>query len=70
MPLPWRVFTAAYAGPKSGSSEEPTYEIWFEFVSPSKCQMTLCNSQKGADWGRQRGKLGVLGTGKGLGLLG
>ena len=38
---------------------------------------TLCNSQKGADWGRQRGNLGVLGylTAQGrekkrLGLLG
>ena len=29
---------AAHAGPKSGSSEEPAYEIWFERVSPSKCQ--------------------------------
>ena len=43
---------AAHAGPKSGSSEEPTYEIWLERVSPSKCQNDdLCNSQKVADWG-------------------
>ena len=50
---------AAHVGPKSGSSEEPTYEIWFKRVSPSRSQMT--NSQKGGDWGRQRGILEVLG---------
>ena len=69
---------AAHAGPKSGSSEESTYEIWLERVSPSKCQNDdLCNSQKVADWGWQWGKLGVLGyqtvpgrEKKRLGLLG
>jgi hypothetical protein len=55
---------AAHAGPKSGSSEEPTYETRFERVSiPAnvKNMTTLCNSQKGADLGLQRGNSGVLG---------
>ena len=52
---------AAHAGPKSGSSEEPTYEIWFKVSVPEVKMTPLCNSQKGGDWGRPRGILGVLG---------
>ena len=68
---------AVHAGPKSGSSKEPTYEIWFKVSVPEVKMTTLCNSHKGGLWGRQRGNLGILGylmvpgrEKKRLGLLG
>ena len=49
------VCAPAHAGPKSGSSEDPTYETWFGRVSPSRVKWQVCVTHRRGPTGVDNG---------------